>query len=338
MNSIALAHGNGGVETNNLIHKVFEKYLGKFMIGAGEDAGIFGDFKENRNSYCLSTDSYVVSPIFFSGGDIGKLSICGSSNDVAMMGAKPRYLSVGFIIEEGFEIANLEKILTSMARELKEGKLKILSADTKVVPKGACDKIFINTTAVGEVEKTGISCKNLCKNDVIILSGDIGRHGCVIFCERNDIGLVSNLKSDCKALYPMLERIFSSSLPIHALRDATRGGIASVLNEWANASCVQISLEEANILVKQEVKGVCEILGLEPYSLANEGVCILAVPAQIGQDICKMLNSHSIGKDATIIGEVIEENTSNPCVILRNQWGGKRFLDYPQGELLPRIC
>lgn len=338
MKTVTLAQGNGGVETNDLIEKVFKKHLGEFMLGVGEDAGIFEDFEREKKSYCLSTDSYIISPIFFPGGDIGKLSVCGSSNDVTMMGAKPKYLSVGFIIEEGFKIASLEKILVSMASELKEGGLKILSADTKIVPKGACDGIFINTTAVGEIKKTGISCRNLCKSDAIILSGNIGQHGCVIFCERNEIGLISGLKSDCNALYPMLEAIFASSLPIHALRDATRGGLASVLNEWASASGVRISLEEANIPVKKEVRGVCEILGLEPYSLANEGVCVLAVPVQIAQEVCKILNTHPIGKEAVIIGEVSEKNIVNPSVILRNQWGGKRFLDYPQGELLPRIC
>lgn len=335
METITLAHGNGGVESNELINRVFKKYLGDFLCGENEDAGVF---LSHSKSYCTSTDSYVISPIFFPGGDIGKLSICGSSNDVAMMGGKPRYISIGFIIEEGFKISELEKILLSIKKELAYTSLQVISADTKVVPKGNVDKIFINTTAIGEIKKEGISAKNLQEGDSIILSGNIGSHGSVIFCSRSEIELHSNLQSDCKQLYPMLEKIFDSSISINALRDATRGGLASVLNEWANTAGVDITLEEECIPIAKEVRGVCEILGLEPYALANEGVCVFSVPSSDAQKVCKILQSHSDGKQASIIGKVEKKNISTPRVTLKNAWGTKRYLDYPQGEILPRIC
>lgn len=335
MGTITLAQGNGGVESNELINKVFKKYLGDFLRGENEDAGVFST---GGTSYCTSTDSYVISPIFFPGGDIGKLSICGSSNDVAMMGGRPRYITIGFIIEEGFEIEELEKILSSIKKELAYTSLQVISADTKVVPKGNVDKIFINTTAIGEIEKEGISAKNLQEGDCIILSGNIGTHGSVIFCSRSEIDLHSNLQSDCTQLYPLLKEIFDSSISINALRDATRGGLAAVLNEWANTSGVDIVLEEESIPVLKEVKGVCEILGLEPYALANEGVCVFSVPLSEAQKVCEILRSHPDGKNASIIGKVEKKNTSTPRVVLKNAWGTKRYLDYPQGEILPRIC
>lgn len=335
MRTITLAQGNGGVESNELINNVFKKYLGDFLCAEDEDAGVF---LSNSKSYCTSTDSYVINPIFFPGGDIGKLSICGSSNDVAMMGGKPRYISIGFIIEEGFEIAELEKILLSIKKELAYTSLQIISADTKVVPKGNVDKIFINTTAIGEIKKEGISAKNLQDGDCIILSGNIGSHGSVIFCSRSEIELHSNLQSDCKQLYPMLEKIFDDSVSVNALRDATRGGLAAVLNEWANTAGVDIILEEEHIPILKEVRGVCEILGLEPYVLANEGVCVFSVPCSEAEKICELLRSHPDGKEASIIGKVEKKNISTPRVILKNAWGTKRYLDYPQGEILPRIC
>lgn len=334
MEKIMLAQGNGGAESNELINKVFRKYLGKFFVSLDEDAGIF---ESNNITYASSTDSYIISPIFFPGGDIGKLSICGSSNDVAMMGAKPKYINIGFMIEEGFEIKSLEKILTSMSKELEYTDIKILSADTKIAPYSSMDKIFINTTAIGEVQKQNISAKNLEVNDDIIISGDIGRHGGVIFCARNEIGLSSSLQSDCKQLYPMLEKIFESEIPIHSLRDATRGGIASVLNEWANASKVDIELDEKSILILKEVSGICEILGLEPYSLANEGLCLFGVSKKYTKEVLEILHSHVDGKNACIIGEV-KQSSLKPKVILAHPYGGKRYLDYPQGEILPRIC
>lgn len=334
MQTIQMAHGSGGVQTNELIQKVFKKYLGDFLISDGEDGGVF---LSDAKRYATSTDSFVVSPLFFAGGDIGKLSICGSSNDVAMMGAIPKFITLGFIMEEGLEIALLEKILDSMRNELLKTNLKILSADTKVVGKGSVDKIFINTTAIGEVV-SDVSIKKLAEDDVIILSGSIGNHGGVIFCARNEIGISSNLQSDCKQLYAMLKPIFEKKIPIHTLRDATRGGLACVLNEWAEASQMDIAINEQEVKIDDEVQGICEILGLEAYSLANEGVCLIATPREFANEVLTLLRAHPDGKNASIIGKMTKKTTQIPRVILENPWGSKRFLDYPQGELLPRIC
>lgn len=329
---VVLSHGNGGVESKQLIDTIFLRHLGKFMPHNGEDAGI----GKSVGEFALSTDSFVITPCVFSGGDIGKLSVCGSSNDVAMMGARARFLSAGFIIEEGLDFKTLEQIVISMANELDLLGLTLLSADTKVVPKGSADKIFINTTALGDIIYPHLSQNNLELDDCIIVSGNVGTHGSVIYCARNEIALQSNLQSDCAQLFPMLEPIFSTNARIHALRDATRGGIASVLNEWAQASNVGIELLEWQIPVLDSVRGVCEILGLEPYTLANEGVCVLSVPKQDCEKILTLLQSHPLGKNACVIGKVVAENPQK--VILQNAYGGKRYLEYPQGELLPRIC
>ncbi len=337
MQTIQLAQGSGGVATNELIEKVFLKHLGELFISQGEDAGVF-----NADSkMALSTDSFVITPLFFAGGDIGKLSVCGSSNDVAMMGAKPEFMSFGFMIEEGFSIDLLEKIVKSISLELKKTDIKILSADTKVLPKGSIDQIFINTTALGSIKLQNISAKNLQIGDKIILSAPIGAHGASIFASREEIGLSGNLQSDCAQLYPMLEELFGRDLQVRAMRDATRGGLSAVLNEWANASDVMIEVDEERILINDEVKGVCEILGLEAYMLANEGVCVLCVEAKFANEVCEILRKHPLGKQAQIIGEVSANTKSkmlNGRVVLKSQYGGRRFMEYPQGEILPRIC
>ena len=368
--TIPLSAGSGGADSDELIGKIFLPHLGRFFVSEGEDAGVFGvgDFhtqggkqgikngNENGVDFALSTDSFVISPIFFNGGDIGKLSVCGSSNDVAMMGAKPEFISFGFMIEEGLALSELEKVVESIACELKRTDLKILSADTKVLPKGSLDKLFINTTCIGRVLQRGISSKALQKGDKIILSAPIGAHGASIFASREGIGLHSHLQSDCAQLFPMLEPIFREDFGIHALRDATRGGLSALLNEWANASNAFIEIEEEAIGIDDEVRGVCEILGLEAYMLANEGVCAMSVKSSEADKICEMLRAHTLGRDAKIIGEVVQTHNENKgakdksakgfaksvlpnaCVVLKNKWGSKRYMEYPQGELLPRIC
>ena len=334
MQTITLAQGSGGASTNELIQNVFLKHLGTSFVSYGEDAGVF----HANGGLALSTDSFVITPIFFPGGDIGKLSVCGSSNDVAMMGAKPEFISLGFILEEGFSMQELESIVCSIATELSNTNIKILSADTKVVPKGSADKIFINTTCIGHIIKPNISSKALRPNDVIILSAGIGAHGASIFAIREGIELESHLSSDCAQLYPMLEPLFLSNLNLHTLRDATRGGLAAVLNEWAQDAQVRIEIDEAKILVDERVWGVCEILGLEATQLANEGVCVLGVARENADEVCALLQAHSLGAQACVIGEVLDSGQVGARVVLKNQWGGKRFMEYPQGELLPRIC
>lgn len=348
MDIVTLSHGSGGAHSAKLIESVFKPF-GEIMPFSGEDSGLFS----LKGVGVSSTDSYIVNPIFFNGGDIGKLSICGSSNDVAMMGGKPLFINIGFIIEEGFKISNLKKIVESIILECKKLDIKILSADTKVLPSFNLDSknLLINTTCIGEQIKSGISSKNLAHNDSIILSGKIGSHGARIFLEQNNILLDNNISSDCASLYPMLEPLFKSNITIHALRDATRGGLSSVLNEWAIESDACIEINEECINVDNEVLGVCEILGLEPYDLANEGVCVLSVPKVFENDVLKILQSHKLGKNAKIIGNVrkdfIDSNLDSKNlldkiyfqkVVLNTKYGAKRFLEYPQGELLPRIC
>lgn len=357
MEVVTLANGSGGVSSAEFVQNIFMPYFQEIMPYTNEDCGIFSSTKDTQ--FVTSTDSYTINPLFFAGGNIGKLCVCGSSNDVTMMGGKPLYLNIGFIIEEGFNIDLLKKIIESIALECKNLNIKILSADTKVLPKitnstESKDKlIFINTTCIGSIEKDSISAKNLKQEDCIIVSGKIGSHGAQIFLEQNNIEIKSNIQSDCASLYYMLQPILQSDIPIHAMRDATRGGLSSVLNEWAISSNACIDIYEELIQVDSEVYGVCEMLGLEPYDLANEGVCIIALPKQYAEEVLSILKRHTFGVNAAIIGEVrkvfsqkdskssnihINENIYYQKVVLHTKYGSKRFLEYPQGEILPRIC
>ncbi len=333
--TVTLAHGNGGQENNELISQIFYKHFENEILARSEDAAILevrGKSEEVR--IAMTTDSFTVSPLFFPGGDIGKLAVCGTCNDLAMMGAKPKYLTCSVIIEEGFSTRELEKIVRSMKKELEINGANVVSGDTKVVPKGSVDKIFINTTGIGEIEKEGISASSLEEGMSILLSRDVGAHGATIFAAREGMDLESDLQTDCASLYPEIKTLMEANIDIVALRDATRGGVAAVLNEWAKASKVCIEIEEASIPVKDEVQGICELLGFEAVSLANEGTFLLAVPkmhAMMALEV--MRKTHD---SATIIGTVSKEHIGK--VVLNSSWGTKRFLDLPTGELLPRIC
>lgn len=332
MERVSLSCGNGGVENSDLI-KIFLGYFeNKYSL---EDAGLFGD---SAKKYATSIDSFTITPIFFSGGDIGKLSVCGSANDVAMMGAKPKFMSASFIIEEGFKIADLKKIAKSMSAEMRAGGISLISADTKVVERrdnNAPSGIFITTSIIGEIMFEGISARNLQDDDVVIVSGEIGAHGACIYCAREGINLEHSLQSDCANLWGLVELLIKGGVEIHAMRDATRGGIASALNEWARASGRGIIINESAIPLCDEVRGVCELLGIEAFSLANEGVFVLATSKDSAPLALELLKSHSLGKNASIIGEV---KSSAKRVILKSKLGIERYLEYPQGEILPRIC
>ncbi len=326
---IKLAHGNGGSENNELITKVFYEAFKNDILEKSEDAAII---ENGKLAFC--TDSFTISPLFFNGGDIGKISICGTCNDLAMMGAKPKYLSLAVIIEEGFSFEMLQKIVDSIKKELAINGAIIVTGDTKVVPKGGVDKIFINTTGIGEVLQPNISASNIKEDDVIIVSRDIGTHGATIFAQREGIELQSNLKSDCSSLYPTVKKLLDANLKINALRDATRGGVAAVLNEWAKASSICIEVEEGKIPIDDEVRGLCEILGFEATALANEGTFLIAVHPD---DAISTLN---ILKEANSNASIIAKATNNhkQKVILKSSWGTQTFLETPTGELLPRIC
>ncbi len=334
--NITLAMGNGGEENNKLITDIFYKAFKNEILERSEDAAVLGFGAEDLTSQkiAMSTDSFTVSPIFFAGSDIGKLSICGTCNDLAMMGAKPKYLTVGIIIEEGFSTKDLQKIVRSMKKELEVNGAIIVSGDTKVMPKGTIDKILINTTGIGEILYDGISSNNITQDDTIIVSRDIGCHGATIFAAREGIELESELKSDCTSLFPIVQKLIDGGVKITALRDATRGGVAAVLNEWAKQSNICIEVQEDSIPVSEEVYGMCEMLGFEATALANEGTFCLAIKKEDETKALKILKEFN--PHATTIAKVTSKHQQR--VILNSSYGTQRFLDTPSGELLPRIC
>ena len=284
----------------------------------------------------MTTDSFTVSPLFFAGADIGKLAVCGTCNDLAMMGAQPKYLTCSVIIEEGFEVESLERIVESMRQELSINGAVVVSGDTKVVPKGSVDKIFINTTGLGEIVQAGISSNNVSEEDVILINRDIGCHGATIFAAREGMEMSSTLKSDCNSLYPQVKALMDAGIKITAMRDATRGGVAAVLNEWARQSNVCIEVEEEKIPVSDEVKGICEMLGFEATALANEGTFVLAIHKDSAAKALEILGGFEVCAMASVVGEVTQKYPQK--VILKSLWGTSRFLETPNGELLPRIC
>ncbi len=327
--TITLAQGNGGEENNELIKKVFYKAFKNEILERSEDAAVIGNL-------AMSTDSFTVSPLFFAGADIGKLAVCGTCNDLAMMGAQPKYLTCSVIIEEGFEVESLERIVESMRSELAINGAVVVSGDTKVVPKGSVDKIFINTTGLGEIIQAGISSNNVSEEDVILINRDIGCHGATIFAAREGIEMSSTLKSDCNSLYPQVKALLDAGVEITAMRDATRGGVAAVLNEWSRQSDVCIEVDEEKLPVSDEVKGICEMLGFEATALANEGTFVLAVKKSSAAKALEILKSFEVCAMASVVGEVTQKYPKK--VILKSPWGTSRFLETPNGELLPRIC
>ncbi|ANE32632.1 hydrogenase expression/formation protein HypE [Campylobacter hyointestinalis] len=329
MQKIMLAHGGGGQEMNDLINGLIFKIFNNEILSQNNDSAILN----LSGKLAFSTDSFVVSPTKFLGGDIGKIAVCGTANDLAMVGAKPRYISCALIIEEGFDINELKDILSSMKSTADEAGVAIVCGDTKVVSKGSCDKIFINTSGVGEIIKE-VRIENLKSGAKILLSGDVGRHGAVVLASRNELRLQSDLQSDCKPLYKIVEALLNAGIAPLAMRDATRGGLSAVLNEWAKACGRDIKIIQDSIAVSDEVMGICEILGFEPYELANEGTFLLAVEPKDeirAVEILKEFNSN-----ANSIGEILDSNKSN--VIIQNSYGATRFMELPKGELLPRIC
>lgn len=290
---------------------------------------------KNLNSsdkFAISTDSFTLSPIFLDDEiNIGKLCVCGSVNDVLMVGAQPQFLSLAFIIEEGLSLVKLDKIVKSIKKECDNVGIKVVCGDTKVVPKGKGDEIYINTTALGWIVRP-CETKNIRPKLSILLSGDIGRHGAAVLVQRNAIQ--AQIKSDCKSLKSEVMSLLNAGVEVVAMRDATRGGLSAVLNEWARQSGFDMLVYEEQIIVKDEVKGICELFGYEPYELANEGTFVLCVEKQHEQRALQILREFN--ENASIIGEVLENKKAR--VLLQNAYGAKRFLESPKGELLPRIC
>lgn len=331
---ILLSHGSGGKQTNKLINEMFLKNFDNDILNELNDAA---HLVLDTRKIVFTTDSFVVNPIFFNGGDIGKIAVCGTVNDIAVSGAKPLYLSCAFIIEEGFPLEKLQVIVKSMAKEATKAGVKIVTGDTKVVDRGSADGIFINTTGIGtKYENIDIRVSNVKPGDVVIVNGTLGDHGATIMCERSGLGIQGNLESDCASLNSLVECILEVCPGIHMLRDATRGGVAAVLNEIAEMSKVTIALEEKAIPVNEEVRSICELLGLDPLYIANEGKLCAFVPEQYADKVLSEIRKHPLGVNAAIIGKVMEEQRYK--VYLNTSIGGKRIVDMPSGDQLPRIC
>ncbi|MBC7333248.1 MAG: hydrogenase expression/formation protein HypE [Actinobacteria bacterium] len=331
---IELSHGDGGINTSKLINNFFIKYFGNEILNKLEDSAILN---LNGVNIAFTTDSFVVSPIFFPGGDIGKLSICGTINDLVTTGCKPIAISFAVIIEEGFPIEDLEKILTSINYVLKETNLKIVTGDTKVVNKGNADKIFINTTGIGILnEDINISPLNIKPGDKILINGSIGEHGLAILSSRKEFSFKSSLQSDCAPLSSLVNNMLGASKKIHALRDVTRGGLATILIELAKLSRTTMTIYEEKIPLKRETKGICEFLGLDPLYLANEGKMVAFVDRNDAEKVLAAMRKNKYGKDSQIIGEVNEKGEG--LVIYQTKLNTRRVLDLQYSEQLPRIC
>lgn len=331
--TVTMAHGAGGKQTSELIDQVFKAHFANPDLTA-DDAAVL---TPPAGKMAVSTDGFIVSPAFFPGGNIGKLSICGTVNDLACMGAKPLYLTCAFVIEEGFPMEKLEEIAAAMEKTAKEAGVRIVSGDTKVAGKGQVDGIFITTTGVGEIEEGVSTSGDYAKlGDAIIVTGDIGRHGCTILLAREDFGIEADVTSDCAPLWANVQAVMNTTHDIHVIRDATRGGVGTVLYEIAGQSKVGIRLDAASIPVAPEVKGVCGMLGLEPLYLACEGRLVIMAPKNVAPHIVEALRACPYSQDAAIIGEVTEEQPGR--VIMTTEIGTQALLPQPGGELLPRIC
>lgn len=333
---IVMGHGSGGTLTQELIRDIFAKHFRNEILLQNDD---FGRISENVNSdWAISTDSHIVTPLFFPGGDIGRLAVSGTVNDVAMSGATVRYLSAGFILEEGLEISLLERVVASMQETAAEAGVQIIAGDTKVVERGKADQLFITTTGFGTVPKDAprISGANAKPGDKIIVSGTIGDHGIAVLSARGVLGFEVDARSDNAPLNNMISQLLLRAPGVHVLRDPTRGGLATTLNEIAVQSNVEMLLDEPLIPVNVPVSAACEMLGFDPLYVANEGKVIVIVPENESDEALKALRATNYGANAAIIGTV--EKHGNPLVLLKTPIGGTRILDVLTGEMLPRIC
>jgi hydrogenase expression/formation protein HypE len=333
-NTIVLDHGSGGKISHSMVADMILPAFDNPMLAKLDDGA---ELNIEGLRLAFSTDSYVVDPIFFPGGNIGDLAINGTVNDIAMCGAKPMYLSVGFILEEGFPTKDLTLILESMGKAAKKAGVKVVTGDTKVVPKGKADKIFINTSGVGVIpEGVNVSGQMAKPGDKIIISGTIADHGITVMSSREGLAFDSKLVTDSAPLNHMVEKMIASNAEIHVLRDPTRGGVGTTLNEIASQSKVGMRLVESDLPFKGEVLGVCGLLGFDPLYLANEGKLLAIVPAKDAEKVLNIIRNDEFGADAAIIGEVVADDPGR--VFLETAIGGSRIVDMLTGEQLPRIC
>ncbi|MFS7306783.1 hydrogenase expression/formation protein HypE [Rahnella inusitata] len=333
---VTMAHGSGGRAMQQMIERMFLAAFDNPWLNEREDGAriSLADLSRQGDRLAFTTDSYVIDPIFFPGGNIGKLAVCGTANDLAVSGATPAYLSCGFILEEGFPLGDLQKIVSTMAQTAREAGIAIVTGDTKVVQRGAADKIFINTSGIGVIPTAvNWAAKSVQAGDKVIVSGTLGDHGAAILNLREQLGMDLGVQSDCAVLAPMIAPLRMLA-GVHALRDATRGGVNAILHEFSNASGFGICIDENALPVKEAVRGICELLGLEPLNFANEGKLVVVVAPQAEDAVLKILRDHPLGTDAATIGEV----TEHPQVCLRGALGVVRQLMLPHAEPLPRIC
>ena len=330
---ILLAHGSGGKMAHELIMGSFIRELSNPLLAKMDDSAVVSF----SGKLAFTTDSYVVSPIFFPGGDIGKLAVCGTVNDLSMSGAKPLYLSLAFIIEEGLSCDDMAKVVASVKAAVAEAGVQIVTGDTKVVHRGSADKLFINTSGIGVIpEGVDISGSNARPGDIVIVSGTIGDHGIAVLSKREGLSFSTTLQSDCAHLGDLVADMLEASLNINCLRDPTRGGLATTLNEMAQQSKVGIRINEEAIPVREEVMAACELLGFDPLYIANEGKLIAIVPPADVKAVLKAMKKHPYGKNAAIIGKVTDEKPGR--VVMNTRIGSSRIVDMLTGDPLPRIC
>jgi hydrogenase expression/formation protein HypE len=334
--TILLGHGSGGKLSHDLITELFARHFDNDILRQQSDSAII---KNPNSQLAYTTDSFVVDPIFFPGGDIGKLAIAGTVNDLAVSGATPKYLSVGFIIEEGFAFNDLERIVITMAEEVKKAGVKIVTGDTKVVDRGKCDKVFINSSGIGILDMKNIhisSGSQIKAGDKIIINGSIGDHGMAVMAARNDLNIAADIVSDCACLHDLIHSALDASDQIKFMRDATRGGLGTVIAELAKGKEFGIHLHEEHLYVNEGVRGMCELLGFDPIYVANEGKVVMVVAAEDAQHVLAALQKHETGKNASIIGEITNDHSGKAW--LETQVGGKRIIEMLSGQQLPRIC
>lgn len=336
MDKILLGHGSGGKLSRELISDLFVKHFSNPILDNQTDSAILSI---ENSKIAFTGDSFVVDPLMFPGGNIGKIAVCGTVNDLAVSGATPLYLNVGFIIEEGLEFSVLEEIVKTMSLEARKAGVLIVTGDTKVVDKGKCDKVFIHTSGVGRLDDKheAISYgENILPGDKILINGSVADHGMAVMAAREFQSFDADIKSDCASLNLMIKDIIDAGCEVKFMRDATRGGLSTVICELAESSNTGIDLFEENIPVRESVRGMCEILGFDPLYVANEGKVILVVADKDAEKAVEIMKKHEEGKEATIIGAVVEEHSGKAW--LNTEIGGKRIIDMLAGEQLPRIC
>ena len=331
---VIMGHGSGGKLTHSLINDLFLPPLDNPVLRAGNDAGVV---QVGHQHLAVSTDSHVVWPLFFPGGDIGRLAVCGTVNDVAMMGARPLYLTAGFILEEGLELGVLQQVVESMRSAAAEAGVQIIAGDTKVVEAGKADGLYINTSGVGILpEDVRLGGDQALPGDLLLLSGPVGDHGIAVLSARGDLGFEADVQSDVAPLTRLVEAMLASSKQVRVLRDPTRGGVAATLNEIARQSQVAILLDESAIKVRPPVRAACEMLGFDPLYIANEGKLLAVVGADDAPSILEAMRAAPYGEEAAVVGQI---NADPPGrVLLRTAIGTTRIVDMPSGEILPRIC